>query len=102
MAIPEKYQSVKITRHPLQILLEDEICQEVESRLQWAPMTFKDVQFLAKNISRNTVKYGNHFENFKFDVKWLRTWKKIYEVDYGKIKGNRKIARAKKIKLILK
>ena len=83
MAIPEKYQSVKITRHPLQILLEDEICQEVESRLQWAPMTFKDVQFLAKNLSKNTVKYGNHFENFKFDVKWLRTWKKIYEVDYG-------------------
>ena len=59
MAIPEKYQSVKIARDPLQILLEDEICQEFESRLQWAPMTFKHVQFLAKNLSRNTVKYGN-------------------------------------------
>ena len=83
MAIPEKYQDVKRSRHPLEILLEDEIYKEVESRLQWAPMTCKDVQFLAKNMSNNTVKYGNYFESFKFDVRWVQSWKKVYEVGYG-------------------
>ena len=98
MAIPEKYQDAKRSRHPLEILLEDEIYQEVESRLQWAPMTCKDVQFLAKNMSKNTVKYGNYFESFKFDVRWVQSWKKVYEVGYGKMKGNRKIIPLGKIR----
>ena len=98
MAIPEKYRCVKVARNPLEILLEDEIFQEFESRLKWAPMTSKDVQFLAKNLSQNTAKYGNHFESFKFDVKWVQKWKKIYEVGFGKIKGNRKIIPVGKIR----
>ena len=53
MAIPEKYQSVKITRHPLQILLEDEICQEVESRLQWAPI----VEGYVENFRKQNAKF---------------------------------------------